>query len=200
MVIETFVFLDVVQLTSKILAGASFFFLATIFGDTLFLRFDLKTFLKSLGFFILSGAMFVTMVGDTYQDILFWIMSAAFSMIFVGFVIDPLSRFRFLTPLPLLFFPFLKGHILLFVLASITTGAIFGLAYTMRHRDLIPLGVGFTLLAAGEYLYHLETIERLRQLGPSGSFLYLFAAVILLGWGWSYLVMRFVSLLRLRKA
>ncbi len=120
-------------------------------------------------------------------------MSAALSLLFIGFIIDPLSKLRILAPLPIVFFPFLSGHILLFILGLATTMAIFQLAYTTKHRDLIPLGVGFTLLSVGEYLYHLKDIEQLKQLALAGSFLYLFASLILLGWVWSYLSLRFIN-------
>lgn len=111
-------------------------------------------------------------------------------LIFIGFIMDPLSSFKFIAPLPMVFLPFLAGHILFFVLSLLTTVGIFQLAYTTKHRDLIPLGVGFTLISVGEYLYHLKDIEQLKQLVLAGSFLYFFAALILLGWVWSYMALR----------
>jgi len=187
------VFLDVVVHTSFLLSATSFFFSAAIFGDALFVRFDFKTFIKFLGFFLLGISLVLNLISNSYPIASFWMMSAALILLFIGFIIDPLSKFKFIAPIPIVFFPFLSGHILLFVLGLATTVAIFQLAYTTSHRDLIPLGVSFTLISVGEYLYHLKDIEQLKQLALAGSFLYLFASLILLGWVWSYLALRFIN-------
>jgi len=179
--LDSFIFPDVIIPTSLLLSVTSFFFLAAIFGDALFVRFDLKTFIKFLGFLILGISVILSS----------WMMSVGFVLIFVGFIIDPLSKAKFILPLPIVFFPFLTDHILFFVLSLITTVAVFQLAYVTKHQDFIPLGVGFTLISVGEYFYHLENVEQLKQLALAGSFLYLFASLVLLGWGWSYLVLRF---------
>lgn len=120
-------------------------------------------------------------------------MASGFVLIFLGFTMDPLSTFKFIAPLPIVFLPFLTGHILFFVLSILTTVGIFQLAYATKHQDLIPLGVGFTLISVGEYFYHLENIVQLKQLALAGSFLYLFASLILLCWGWSYMALRFIN-------
>ncbi|MDO8452415.1 MAG: hypothetical protein Q7S79_01540 [bacterium] len=193
MPLESLVFLDVIINASFLLTATAFFFSAAIFGDALFVRFDLKTFIKFLGFLFLGVAFVLNLLNNMYPGLNYWLMSAALVLIFVGFIIDPLSKFKFIAPLPVVFFPFLTGHILFFVLGLASTFAIFQLAYTTRHRDLIPLGVSFTLTSIGEYLYHLKDIEQLKQLALAGSFLYLFASLILLGWVWSYLAIRFVN-------
>jgi len=193
MFLNTFIFLEVITNTSLLLSAVAFFFLAVLFGDALFVRIDLKTLLKSIGFLLLGISCVLNLLNQTYTLPSFLMMSAALSMLFIGFIIDPLSRLSFLAPIPIVFFPFLSGHLLLFVLGLLTTVSIFQLAYTTKHRDLIPLGVGFTLLSVGEYLYHLETIERLNQLALAGSFPYLFSSLVLLGWVWSYLALRFIN-------
>lgn len=186
------VFLDVIVNASFLLSATAFFFSAAIFGDALFVRFDPKTFIKFLGFLLLGIALVLNLL-YIYPVLSFWIMSGGLVLLFIGFIIDPLSNFKFIAPLPIVFFPFLSGHILFFVLSLLTVVAIFQLAYTTRHRDLIPLGVSFTLISVGEYLYHLKDIESIKQLAAAGSFLYLFASLILLGWVWSYLALRFVN-------
>lgn len=187
------VFLGVIINASFLLSSTSFFFAAAIFGDALFARFDLKTFIKFLGFLLLGVVAVLNLLNNAFPVFSFWMMSLGFCMLFIGFIIDPLSSFKFIAPLPIVFFPFLSGHILFFVLSLLTTVAIFQLAYTTRHRDLIPLGVSFTLISVGEYLFHLESIEQLKHLAFAGSFLYLFASLILLGWVWSYLAIRFFN-------
>ncbi len=186
------IFLDVIVHTSFLLSATSFFFSAAIFGDALFVRFDFKTFIKFLGFLLLGISLVLNLL-NLFTLVSFWVMSTALVLLFIGFIIDPLSNFKFIAPLPIVFLPFLSGHILLFVLGLATTVAIFQLAYTTSHRDLIPLGVSFTLISVGEYLYHLKDIEQLKQLALAGSFLYLFASLILLGWVWSYLALRFIN-------
>lgn len=195
MSLDSHIFLGVIVNASFLLSATAFFFCSAIFGDALFVRFDLKSFLKFLGFFMLGGSLLLNLL-NFYPSVALWIMSVALTLLFIGFIIDPLSRFKFIAPIPLVFFPFLSGHILLFILGILTTVGIFQLAYTTKHRDLIPLGVSFTLISAGEYLYHLEDIDKLKQLAVAGSFLYLFASLVLLVWAWSYLAMRFVNVLK----
>ncbi len=194
MPLNTFIFLDVIVQTSFLLSGAAFFFLALLFGDALLVRFEFKTFLKSLAFFLFGCSLIMNWLKFSDSIAIFWLMPIALCLLFIGYILDPLSRLRFILPLPAVFFPFLKGHILLFVLGLLTTLVIFQLAYTTKHRDLIPVGVGFSLLSIGEYFYHLETIDKLSQLAKAGSFLYLFSALVLLGWVWSYLAIRFINI------
>ncbi len=193
MSLDSFIFIDVIIQTSFLLSAVSFFFISLLFGDTLLLKFDPKTFIKFLGFLLLGVYFVLNLLNNSYSVFGFWIMSLGLVLIFIGFILDPLSKFKFIAPLPIVFFPFLSGHILFFVLSLLTTFVIFQLAYTTRHRDLIPLGVSFTLISVGEYLYHLKDIENLKQLAVAGSFLYLFASLVLLGWVWSYLALRFIN-------
>lgn len=142
---------------------------------------------------MLGACLVLNMLNDSYPVLSFWMMATGLVLIFLGFIMDPLSTFKFIAPLPIIFLPFLTGHILFFVLSLLTTVGIFQLAYTTKHQDLIPLGVGFTLISVGEYLYHLKDVEQLKQLASAGSFLYLFASLVLLGWGWSYMALRFIN-------
>ncbi len=191
MSLDSQIFLDVIIPTSLLLSATSFFLSSAIFGDALFVRFDLKTFIKFLGFLLLGAAFVLNILNHSLPVVSFWLIALALVLLFVGFIMDPLSKFKFLAPLPVVFLLFLSGHILLFVLSLLTTMAIFQLAYTTRHRDFIPLGVSFTLISVGEYLFHLEIIDGLKQLAVAGSFLYLFASLVLLAWVWSYLALRF---------
>ncbi len=194
MPIETFIFLDIIVTASFVLSVAAFFFLGMLFADALVVRFELKTLVKSLGFFLFGASLLMHWLKFSDSIAVLWIMPVAFCLLFFGYILDPLSRFRFMLPLPIVFFPFLKGHILLFVLGLLVTVVIFQLAYTTKHRDFIPLGLGFCLLSIGEYFYHLGTIERLKYLSAAGSFLYLFSSLVLLGWVWSYLAIRFIKI------
>ena len=189
-ILDAFIFPDVIVSTSFLLSATSFFFLAAIFADALLLRFDSRTFIKFLGFLLLGVSLVLNLLNNSYPILSSGIMAVAFVLIFISFIMDPLSSFKLIAPLPIVFFPFLTGHILFFVLSLLTTLGIFQLAYATKHQDLIPLGVGFTLISVGEYFYHLENIVQLKQLALAGSFLYLFASLILLGWGWSYLALR----------
>lgn len=197
---ESFIFLDVIIQTSFLLAAISFLLIAALFGDSLLLRFESRTVMKFLGFLVLGIVFVLHLFNNSYPIISSWLMSGALVLIFIGYVLDPLSKLKFIAPLPIVFFPFLGGHILFFVLSLLITVAVFQLAYTTRHRDLIPLGVSFTLISVGEYLYHLEDIERLKQLALAGSFLYLFASLILFGWVWSYLALRFFNTIKFNEA
>lgn len=192
MSLDSLIFLDVVSQASFVLSAVAFFLLSLLFGDTLLLRFDLRTFVKFLGFLLLGISFLFVAFHNSYPSLSFWMSAVALVLIFIGFIVDPLSRLQFLAPLPIVFFPFLTGHILLFVLDLMITVGIFQLAYTTRHRDFIPLGVGFTLISIGEYFFHLKDVVLLKELASAGSFLYLFASLILLGWVWSYLAIRFI--------
>ncbi len=189
MIIET------INNASFLISGIAFLTLSLLFGDTLLLRFEIRTFIKSLGFLMLAGASFLHLF-QINTLLPFWLSALSLVLIYIAFITDPLSKFKLLFPLPLIFFPFLTSHLLLFALSVISTISIFQLVYTTQHRDLIPLGVGFTLISAGEYLYHLKTMENLSSLSAAGSFLYLFASLILLIWVWSYLAIRFFHLIK----
>lgn len=189
-ILDALIFPEVIISISFLLSATSFFFLAAIFGDALFVQFDFRAFIKFLGFLLLGVSLVLNILNNSYPVLSSWMMAVGFVLIFVGFITDPLSTFKFIAPLPIVFFPFLTGHILFFVLSLLTTVGIFQLAYATKHQDLIPLGVGFTLISVGEYLYHFKDIEQLKQLALAGSFLYLFASLVLIGWGWSYLALR----------
>lgn len=184
MSIDSFIFIDVISNASYLLTAVAFFMLSALFFDALIAVFDIKTCIKSLGFCILG-------LGWIFH--LPWLMSGALFLLFIAFALDPFSKMRFAIPLMIIFPFFISGHILAFVFSLMITFVILQLAYSTSHRDLIPLGVGFTLISVGEYLYHLKTIESISQLSAAGSFLYLFASLILLGWVWLYLALRFIK-------
>ena len=200
MLLNEWIFLDMIVNTSLLLSATSFFIVSLMFGDALFARFNLKTFMKFLGFLLIGVTFILNLLHISYPVLIFWFMSAGLVLLFLGFILDPLSKLKFFAPLPLVFFPFLNDHILFFVLSLMITVGVFQLAYTTSHRDLIPLGVSFTLISVGEYLFHLKDIEQLKQLAVAGSFLYLFASLILLGWAWSYIALRLIYLLKRKKS
>lgn len=187
--------IDIITNASFLISGIAFLALSILFGDALLLRLELRTLIKSLSFLMMTVYFLLNLFHFGISAI-FWLMAVSLTLLSISFIIDPLSKFKFLFPLPILFLPFLKDHLLLFALGLTATLAIFQLAYTTKHRDLIPLGVGFTLMSMGEYLYHLQSYESLNYLSAAGSFLYLFASLVLLTWIWSYLAIRFINLIK----
>jgi len=82
--------------------------------------------------------------------------------------------------------------------------AIFQLVYITKHRDLIPLGVGFALISVTEYLYFLEGVENFKHVSAAVVIPYIlaaldiFASFILIYWIWPYVSLRFPNLLKFR--
>ena len=82
--------------------------------------------------------------------------------------------------------------------------AIFQLVYITKHRDLIPLGVGFALISVTEYLYFLEGVENFKNVAAAVVIPYIlaaldiFASFILIYWIWPYVSLRFPNLLKFR--
>ncbi len=187
---------EIIRNASFLISAISFLGMAVLFGDSLLLRFDLKTFLKSLGFLLLTGASIINLFNHQYTQISIWLFVAGFLLIFVGFIIDSHSILKLSFPIPLVLLFILRDHLLLFFLGGFIAASVFQLVYTTKHRDLIPLGVGFVLIAAGEYLYSLESMSKLAPIADAGSFLYLLSCSVLLLWLWAYLALRVVYLFK----
>lgn len=193
-----YLIMNVLQLTiavSSILSAVAFFGMLFLFADSLFLRFELKTFLKSLGFVLLGSAALLSLFKPEML-LIPWTTAGGFTLLFIAFIIDAHSRVRFLFPLPVLLIFFLHGHILFALLSLLTALAIFQLVYTTKHNDMIPLGIAFVLITVGEYFYNLQSVEGLKTIAVAGAFLYLFASGVLLFWIWTYLAIRMIYLLR----
>lgn len=167
-----------------------------LFADALFLQFEIKTLLKALGFVALSASFLLRFFDHSSTQTYVLINTAALYAVLFGMAIDYHSKLKFFPILPLAAFFVFGGHMLLFVEAALIAIVIFQLVYTTKHKDLIPLGAGFVLIAMAEYLYSLETKANLSQLAIAGAFPYLFASVVLILWLWSYVVLRFVHVLK----
>lgn len=172
------------------------FGLLILFADALLLQFEIKTFLKVLGFAALSASFLLRFFDHSSTHLHILINTAALYVILFAMAIDFHSKLKFFPIFPLAAYFVFGGHGLLFVEAALIAVVIFQLVYTTKHTDLIPLGAGFVLIAMGEYFYSLETKTTLSQLAIAGAFPYLFASVMLLIWLWSYMVIRFVHVLK----
>ena len=91
----------------------------------------------------------------------------------------------------LVFLFFFREHSLLAIQASLVAVLVLRLAHVTKHNDLIPFGVGFVLIATGEFFYALKKQTTLGNLQTAGDFLYIFASIVLFYWLWQYLVIRF---------
>ncbi len=167
-----------------------------LFADALFLQFELKTFLKALGFAALFVSFLLRFFDHSLINLHVLINAAALYAILFGIAIDYHSKLKFLPILPLAAYFVFGNHGLLFIESALIAIVIFQLVYTTKHKDLIPLGVGFVLISMGEYFYSLETKANLSQLAIAGAFPYLFASLVLLLWLWSYLALRFFHVLK----
>lgn len=172
------------------------FGLFILFADALFLQFEIKTFLKTLGFAALSASFLLRFFDHSSTQTHVLINATALYAILFGLAIDYHSKLKFFPILSLAAYFVFRGHMLLFVEAALIAVVIFQLVYTTKHKDLIPLGAGFVLIAMGEYFYSLETKANLSQLAIAGVFPYLFASVVLLLWLWSYMALRFFHVLK----
>jgi len=69
---------------------------------------------------------------------------------------------------------------------ALISAAVMQLAYTTKHKDLIPFGIGFVLITMGEFFKALGA-----EFLASGAILDIFASIALFFWLWQYLVIRF---------
>lgn len=190
--------LEIVTNVSFLISAITFFGLVILFGDSLLLRFEARTFLKAVGFLLLGIGSLINLFNHSYTQISIWVFIFGFFIIFVSLLLDPHSILKIILPSPLILIIFSRDHLFLFCLGILIAIAIFQLIYTTKHKDFIPLGVGFVLITAGEYLYSLEKMSNLASLAAAGAFLYLLASLVLLAWLWSYLALRFVYLFKPR--
>lgn len=124
-------------------------------------------------------------------DLIFWAHSTGLLLVTASFFFDPHSRLRAISILAIVAFLFAKDHLLLAIQSLLITILVLELAYTTKHRDLIPFGAGFLLATTAEFFYYLENIKGFENIALAGSFLYIFAAICLFYWLWGYLVIRF---------
>jgi len=179
------------------LSGASFLILGLVsfalfwlHADSLAIRIEIKTFLKAAGFGILGIASTLNFLNPLFNfdlsQISIWLISSSLYLIFLAFILDPHSKLQLGFILAIIALFFLHKHVLLSLQAALISAAVLQLAYTTKHRDLIPFGMGFVLITIGEFFQVLGA-----EFGVSSAILYIFASISLFAWIWQYLIIRF---------
>src|SRR3990167_499423 len=185
---------QIINLLSNFTTASVFAALFWLFTDALFLRFEIKIFLKAIAFGLLTTAIILNLlqlltIANT--PFIFWLQSLGLWLLFASFILDSHSKLQFMAILAILILFFLKNHALLAVQASLVAATVLNLAHVTKHNDLIPFGVGFVLIACAEFFYFLERTKNFEGIAQAGTFLYIFASITLFYWLWQYLVIRF---------
>ena len=187
---------------TQVLSLIAYFINASVFAaigwlclDALAVRIEIKTLFKAVGFGLLAVGFALNLIGIfsgiSLAGLPFWLQSLGLWLIFAAFILDPHSKLQFLAIVALVFLFFFREHSLLAIQASLVAVLVLRLAHVTKHNDLIPFGVGFVLIAAGEFFYALQKQTALGNLQTAGDFLYIFASIALFWWLWQYLVIRF---------
>lgn len=184
--------ISLVNLTgiSFLIFGLVSFALFWLHADSLVIRFEIKTFLRSLGFGVLGLAFTLNFLSPLlefgFPQIAIWLTSISFYLIFLSFILDPHSKLQAGLVIGIIALFFLQNHSLLSLQSALISISVLQLAYTIKHRDLIPFGLGFILITIGEFFQSLG-----EEFAASGAILYIFASISLFFWIWQYLVIRF---------
>jgi len=169
------------------------FALFWLFFDALRLRFEIKTFLKSVGFILLGIGFGGALIQQSAQDIvpfLLWLKVLGFYLIFTAFAFDSHSKFQIGLIIGIIASFFFHDHAYLALMSFLITINIFQISYTTKHKDLTPFGAGFLLIFIAEFFRAVESTKT-GSLSFASAFLYFFASLALLYWLWQYLVIRF---------
>ena len=165
-----------------------------LYIDALLFRFEIKSFIKTVGFLFLTAA-FALSLSERFLNVnhsfVIWTESIGLWALFVGFIFDAHSKLQLLTLFLIAATLFLKNHLLLSVEAFLITLVVLQLSYFYKHKDLIPLITAFFLISSAEFLKYLNSFRGFENMALAGSFSYIFAAIILFYWLWSYLTIRF---------
>ena len=165
-----------------------------LYIDALLFRFEIKSFIKTVGFLLLTAA-FALSLSERFLNVnhsfIIWTESIGLWALFVGFTFDSHSKLQLLTLFLIAATLFLKNHLLLSVEAFLITLVVLQLSYFYKHKDLIPLITAFFLISSAEFLKYLNNFRGFENMALAGSFSYIFAAIILFYWLWSYLTIRF---------
>ena len=165
-----------------------------LYIDALLFRFEIKSFIKTVGFLLLTAA-FALSLSERFLNVnhsfVIWTESIGLWALFVGFIFDSHSKLQLLTLFLIAATLFLKNHLLLSVEAFLITLVVLQLSYFYKHKDLIPLITAFFLISLAEFLKYLNSFKGFENMALAGSFSYIFAAIILFYWLWSYLTIRF---------
>lgn len=186
---------QIISTVAYFASAITFAILTWLFTDALLLKVEIKTTLKAVGTGLLTTALtlnLVSLVSPTpLPQLIFWIQSIGLLLLFIAFILDPHTKLQFLIILALVFLYFFREHSLLAIQASLVATLVLHLAHVTKHNDLIPFGVGFVLIAVGEFFYSLQKQTAFGNLQTAGDFLYIFASIALFWWLWQYLVIRF---------
>lgn len=165
------------------------FVLGWLCADALRVRFEFKTSLKvvgavCLGLAALCPAFFSE---ESLSPLLFiFISSIAFYAFYLAFIFDEHSKFGFGIVIMIAATVFFRSTLLLALQAGLVSLVILQLAYTTQHRDFIPLGIGFVLIAVAEFLK-----SQGEEFLLSGALVYIFVSVFFGIWLWQYIGPRF---------
>jgi hypothetical protein len=189
--------MPIIENLSFLISLLTFGGLSLLFADSLLLRFEWQTLLKSLGFGLLGVGSLLNLTSSvSYTPMIIWLYAAALFCLLIAMTNDPNTKSWWLLLPAIIVTLFRQDHFLLFALSFLVSLAVFRIVHVTKHTDLIALGVGLLLVSVGEYFYSLESTQSLTQLAAAGSFLYLFAALALIYWLWSYLAVRLIALWR----
>lgn len=174
-----------IHIVSSILRLVTSALLVWLFTDALILRLEPKTALKACGFFLLFLGLVIPVFSTLFT-------SLALLCVFLSFALD--SHLWFSTPLLLsliLVFGVSRNFTWLLTAQSMAVFiSIFNLAYTTKHRDLIPFGLAFILTTIAFLFTALQPYSR-ENFVTSQALLHLFAQLAFLYWWWSYVAIRF---------
>lgn len=186
---------QIVFLIANFVTASTMAATAWLYFDALLIRIEVKSLFRSIAFLILAAAFALNLTPSLFgyqpQPIFFWIQSLGLWLMFVSFMLDAHAKLQATAIIAIASLIFFKSHAVLAVQTLTIALLVFQIAYSTKHRDLIPLGVSFILIAAGEFFYYLESVRGFASIQAAGSFLYIFAGVALFYWLWQYLVIRF---------
>lgn len=155
-----------------------------------------STFFNSLGFGLLGMSSAINFFQHAYTNASYWLAAIAYFALFIGIVIDKHFRLRLIFPIPLIAIYLLRNHQLLFAMAFLVLILQLSLSYKLSHKRLIPLVAAFALVTVGEYLYSLHASISFSGISDAGIFLYIFAALIFVGWILFYLIREMINLFK----
>lgn len=188
---------QILLLTANFAPASVFAAITWLYLDALFLRFELKSFLKCLAFALLTTSFALNFASSAFKINFpipsFWIQSTALYLMFASYIMDIHSKLQILTLLAIALIFFLKAHALLATQSFLVTVVILQLAYYTKHKDLIPLTTGFILMAIGEFFFYLESSKGIQNLSYAANFSYIFSSLVFFYWLWQYLVIRFTK-------
>jgi len=169
--------------------------IAWLYIDALSLRFEFKSFLKSGAFSLLTVAfsltLYQTITKQTPTNLQIWLQSIALWLILASYLLDYHSKLQLLTILGIISIFFFKNYALLAIQSLLISISLLQISYSTKHKDLIPLVTGFTLLAISEFFNYLEKVRGIQNFSLAADFVLLFTAITFFYWLWQYLVIRF---------